>query len=300
MKLRVLCLIACLCGLTLVDSAPAVQDGDGVQSPQPSPRQPGVRQRSGLPEQKLFSVEFPGGTVADYIEAVRKAAGDVNVVILGNVRDIPMQPVRLAGVDAQSALQVLNETPRVQKGRGVEVRVSHEPPNSADELPLFTVHSSLDVQESPRVQKSMVFSVAEILNQDVKAEDLLTAVQTALELLGDDYEPAQIKFHEATGLIIARGHPNQMQDVYEVLDRLTGQARDKLAAKQVREQRAAEVRQGLDQELRHITMELTTCKTRNDVLEEEMARLRAAFDDREALIDRLRGELAELKRSNPQ
>jgi hypothetical protein len=271
MNLKRLSPAACLCSLLFISSVPAAQDGAERQ-----PENRGATPRRVMPEQKLLTVDFPGGTVADYIEAVRKAAGDVNVVIMGNVRDIPMLAVRLTAVDAQSALQVLNEIPRNQKGRVVEVRVGHEPPNSADEMPMFTVHSTLEAKEPSQSVHSMVFAVADVLHDNIKPDDLLTAVQTGLDLLGEEYQPAQIRFHEATALLIARGHPNQVSAVNDIVKEM----RENIVRRQ----------QAQQQDVQNLRYQNQVLRQESEMLRQENQALRQTAERLENDILRLKGE----------
>ncbi|MEE8459058.1 MAG: hypothetical protein V3S08_04255 [Phycisphaerales bacterium] len=60
------------------------------------------------PSNPLIDVRFPGGTATKYIEAIRKAAGDINVLIAQDVVKIQIPPVTLSKVSVAAALILLD------------------------------------------------------------------------------------------------------------------------------------------------------------------------------------------------
>src|SRR5882672_1301492 len=58
--------------------------------------------------EKLVTMKFPGGTVADYAAALKKAAGDVNIVVALEAKDIPMPAVELTDASVEGALHVVH------------------------------------------------------------------------------------------------------------------------------------------------------------------------------------------------
>ena len=60
------------------------------------------------PANPLIDVRFPGGTATKYIEAIRKAAGDINVLVAPEAVKIQMPPVTLSKVSVAAALNLLD------------------------------------------------------------------------------------------------------------------------------------------------------------------------------------------------
>ena len=64
-----------------------------------------------------------------------------------------------------------------------------------------------------------VWTLAGVLESGVGSEAVLSAIQLALEVLGSA-TPADVRFHEETALLIARGDADQLETIHMVLDRL--------------------------------------------------------------------------------
>jgi hypothetical protein len=198
----------------------------GEQSPagaQPAVESPGAR---------LITLDFPGGTVAQYIDAVRKASDDANIVVIGDVTPIPMPPVKLKNVDAWAAVNILNSMPQHQKDLYVKMDAditSHE----RDQSRVYVVTAQVTRSNGlGGPVESTVLSVLDVLQDHLTADDLLTAVQIAQEVIGNPDQPADIKFHKETGLLIARGTREQIAGIHQVVEQLRQQAVRKMNPKE--------------------------------------------------------------------
>lgn len=169
---------------------------------------------------QLISLEFSGGTVAEYVDAVLKVAKDINIVVMPEARDFDVPPLTLTGVAVGSAMELLHGRTEFRGRKVVELRVHEIEPFQGQGRAIFTVSSSASPPESGPSDEAGVWTISELLAGDTKAEDVLTAVQTAVDLIADRYGPAEIRYHEATGLVIARGHDRQISTVEQVIQRL--------------------------------------------------------------------------------
>lgn len=169
----------------------------------------------------LVTMKFPGGTAADYVAAIKTAAGDVNIVPAVECEDVPVPAVELTDASIEAALSVLQGR-KHQKGDAlIELAVHDANSGQPGEQQIFNVIAiSKNFQRPMPPQLSRVWSIAGIAEARVKPEDVLTAIQTSLDLLGDGSKPAQIKFHKETNLIIARGSPEQIDSIDEVVRQL--------------------------------------------------------------------------------
>ena len=172
----------------------------------------------------LVSLKFPGGTVADYTAALKKAAGDVNIIVALDAREVAMPAVELTAASVEAALRVLDGKTFNNGERFVKLIVRDASMGQPGEQTIFNVDAQVGGRSIDSPQTSRVWAIGPILNSGAKANDVLTAVQTALDLLGKQYAPAQLKFHEATGLIIARGSSEQMESIEQVVRQLSGGA----------------------------------------------------------------------------
>jgi hypothetical protein len=173
--------------------------------------------QAGTGETPLADLKFSGGLVGDYVKAVRKAFPGANILVDAEVERLPMPEVELTSVGLRSALQLL-EFQSQQDSRGsivVDVRCLAE----RRAKPVYRILAR--VKGYRPQDRSQAWTVADLLAADMKPEDVLSAVETAMELLSEDgFKPAQIRFHEATGLLVARGHEEQIAAIDEIVDRL--------------------------------------------------------------------------------
>ncbi len=167
-------------------------------------------------------LKFPGGNAADYIAAVKAAMPSVNVFVAPEVREVSMPALELNNVSVAAALGLLNaRTATSPTGQTIQLFVDEGERYITGEQPIFNIVANYGGPEvRPAQSMNRVWSVARILSTGLKSDDMLTAVQTALDLLGNDVAPAQIRFHEATGILIARASLEQLKAIDEVVSSL--------------------------------------------------------------------------------
>ena len=169
-------------------------------------------------EVELISVKFPGGTVTDYIKALVKEAGTINVVVALGAADVPMPPVTLTKVSVSAAIDLVDGRSAGPPGRIIKLDVRHMPQYAEEELPTYQISAKGYQTERPRTPS--VWTIANLLRGDTfDADDVLAAVETALDILQSTDEPI-IRFHKETGLLIARGDQAQLSTIDDVLEQL--------------------------------------------------------------------------------
>jgi len=170
------------------------------------------------PSNPLIDVSFPGGTATKYIEAIRKAAGDINVLIAQDVVKIQMPPVTLSKVSVAAALNLLDGKEQHTPNQIVRLKVDMMPRHSPNERETFQIR--VDVRrDRERVPGAHVWSVSSLLDHDISSQALLSAVEMALDVIDSD-TPLDVRFHEDTGLLIAMGDLGQMETIDGVLEQL--------------------------------------------------------------------------------
>lgn len=247
-----------------------------------------------------IDLDFPGGTATEYVAALRKAAPGVNIVLLANADFIHVPAVTLRRVDPGAAVQMLRNLPREQGDRLAQCEIEFMDTQLGDEsYQLITIgiqSKPASPKDSADFQVSRVYSVADLLSGSVKAADLLTAVEATLEMSRAG-SPAKVKFHEATGLLIATGTVTQMDAINNVISQLRDRKNPDQDLKAVAqdlgerlkrsEMDSQECRKLIDQAQR----ETVEYRTRFDLLQDELKRLRAELTDREGEIRRLEAQL---------
>lgn len=207
----------------------------------------------------VVTLDFPGGTAAEYIQAVQNAIAQraegrlaPNIVSVTEATGrIRMPAVQLRGVDPWSALLLVGDL-RVERGDVVTELEVEQIPTSPHASPIYRV--AADEIRQPRVvsanmpprettreneRLSNVWSLADITTLGMNAEEALTAIEAALalaeeELPSDGAEGSaaprrtQLRYHDATDLLIAVGPEEQIVLIHEVLAQLreTAQIRE--------------------------------------------------------------------------
>lgn len=166
----------------------------------------------------VISLSFSGGTVQQYVDAIRKQSGEVNVLLDEESRAILMPGVTLTSVNIPSAIELLDDRTSEADGRLVKLNVRTIHPSDPLGLPIYYVRA--ETGRTAQRSNSTVISVKDLLDAGYKADDVMTAVATTIELLSDKSAKAEIRFHEQTGLLIARGAPDQIGAIHQVIDQL--------------------------------------------------------------------------------
>ncbi len=234
-----------------------------VRSEKP-PAAPQVRR----PSEATFDLSFPGGTLADFVAALRKEVEGVNIVYRPLQWPVPVPAVTLKRVTVSTALDTVARLlegvpigPRIHnsedllKPRGagpqpglvvrmVKVREIRGRPSRT--VFLVTVDPRLQLaSQHPRVRytksgasstRFQVFSLRGLLGRrgasgkPLTAEAVFTAIETALELGGAESQPPKFKLHPDTGLLFVRGTPAQVAIVQQVVASLKEDWREGAAA----------------------------------------------------------------------
>jgi hypothetical protein len=150
-----------------------------------------------------------------YVDAVRAASKNNNIVTMPGVEHFTMPPVTLTGVSVEGALVPLEYArptdPRYAQMDDVELEID-------DEDGVFVI--APEEGWPPRVEtEQAVWSVASLMGRGgLSADDVLTAVQSAADTLGAG--SSSIKFHAETRLLIVEGPEETLMVVDRVLDGL--------------------------------------------------------------------------------
>lgn len=171
--------------------------------------------------QSLIDLRFPGGSLGDYLDLLRKESGGaLNVVVMNDLSGPPLLPaMELKGVKMQAALNLIAGHYQLETGGAVKVEVAWQAPLGEQEPTLARVSSIRDVS-NPSVRVK-VWTLSELIGGDLSAEDVLTAVELAVGLTeSSGAKAADVRFHEATGLLVANGTPRQVDSIDDVVAQL--------------------------------------------------------------------------------
>jgi len=235
----------------------------------------------------LIDVRFPGGTASQYIDTIRAAAGDMNVVVTLDVVKVSMPPITLKNVSVDVAMRLLDGKTSESPEQIVRLELVDLPVYAQDEQPTYEVRAVVRLLLN-RVRGAYVWTVSDLLANDIPSTAVLSAVEMALDVVGSE-TTLDVRFHEDTGLLIAMGDIGQMETIEGVLDRLqeTVQQRRKEAHDAAAAGRVVE----LEAALREATDEINGFHATYSRLEILNADLRRMLERREIELDEARRQL---------
>ena len=192
---------------SLLLGVPVVVVAEGTASPQPQQGAPAQVQAIS-PNEPSFDLDFPGGSVADLLQAIEKATGHVPNVVLGQYADrLKIPPLKVRGITLAQLFDALKRA-----GVGFWNR------DGGSLVAAWAVMAPSPYEG--RTTMVRVFNIQPLLQtRDVK--DIVAAAQVALEMdRGPEKDQPQMKYHKETQLLIVSGTPYQTGIVEEVLKAL--------------------------------------------------------------------------------
>lgn len=273
------------------------------------------------PSGPVVTIDFGGGTVGAYVDALRRSSPHpVNVALPPRCAKVNMPPVALKSVSLVDALNAIlavaelpegeewairplsgvggvpwgSQSPDAAQGYAVLVRQQHQGATAFPGQPTMGMAFTTEVT-----------SLRDLLASGVKAETVLTAVETAMRMDPAAAHEASVKFHEETSLLIMRGTQEQIHAAQQVIEQLSERASEGKRAEQMEQQRiqAAKIHVELDALYQVLTRakmaradageqfeEANTLKTNNAEGEQ---RQKYAAEARKARVDAIEAEVQE-------
>ena len=157
--------------------------------------------------EQIVSLQFSGGSVAEYVAELRTEAPAFNVVVTNDAANLPLPAIELQNVSALAAFNCIELA-----GTG-ELVVEGE----MDEEIFFVRRN---VSTRPRVAVSNV----QRLLQDRGEEDLLSAIEIGLRMFqGTEVRPdVELKLHRETGLLFSKGTDEEIELIEEIVRAMDG------------------------------------------------------------------------------
>ena len=249
----------------------------------------------------LIDVDFPGGTLTEYVDTVRQAAGHSNIVVAPEAADIAVPPVRLKSVPLVGALEVLQGDYQPTERTTYRVNLLELGPWGVDddETPVYRVSAEVHRRGRPSTTMVRVWCIADMAD-NIPPEDVLAAIETAVGLTDSlEYGEASIRFHEPTNLIIAQGHPTQLDSVQQVVGRLHEDIRARRdqgnSDKDKRVEDAVIRAIELSAELKHRTQEMEDLRTRVEAETTARQRIEQKSAEHHEMVQRYESEIAALR-----
>ncbi len=182
--------------------------------------------------ESVVNVRFEGGTVKEYVEALRKVAPEANIVVMNCVDKVEMPAVQLTKVSLMTALELLDGRSS-QNGQGyTELTVTH---NDGDEdgQTVWVIDCQTSASDPFGGRGYRIWSIKDMIGEGstTSINDVVSVVESALSMVSEggtegEAQLPQMKFHEATGLIIAKGTDAQLSVIDEVLEAMRDSAHE--------------------------------------------------------------------------
>ena len=232
--LRTSAMVAAFCASAAI--GPIAWAQDALETDERAATTQFIKERP-LHAEPIISIEFAGGTLQEYITAIKEAAQPhpLNIIVPDGGGAFPVGPMSLTDVSVASALSVISKgRESVLDGRRVKFGwdLARDP---GEGRPVHTVHlfdvgPGVEAEAGSR-QSSRDFLVLQIkelttaLPGDppesvVPAETVLTAIEAVLEIAGNADE-TKVKYHAPSGLVMIAGPVNSLRAAEQVLSQMS-------------------------------------------------------------------------------
>ena len=209
-------------------------------------------QQQTIPDRRTVSVEFKGGSLTEYVAALRSAGNNVNVVLPDTAAKVRVPALVLRETSVEAALRAVTNVVDESIHLSVNVSVGSSPNSGPFGEPVYSMQvRQLDNNQattagppSSRARLVRVFALRTLIKGagdntarlDVKT--ILTAVDTGLGVVAEhagldtnSSDKAVVRYHEDSGLLFVAGTNAQLSVVDQVINNLERDQKDERAAK---------------------------------------------------------------------
>jgi len=169
-------------------------------------------ERKSRPSEPVYDLEFPGGTLAQFIDAVHGQSGEKpNVLIPTEGLSLAVPKLELRAVTTANVMESLGYLLIEEYGYAFR-----------------RMGAGWVLTSRPDRRKAQAFYVGHLLGK-FKIQDITTAIETTWRPSSKSPKP-ELKFHEDTQLLIAYADSSLIEVVTNVLDQLQQAVGTKIAA----------------------------------------------------------------------
>lgn len=233
-------------------------------------------------EPELVNIDFAGGTLAEFVSAMREAVApsQVNVILRGGAEAIEVPSVSLRNVTTESVFEAIcpPERARIDYVRNLGAPIFVIEGKSVVYTPVRDAETTRAlgrmlygdaVQARPPALR--IYSVKDITSGNIPLQAIMDAVKTALAVQREEPQP-ELLFHEDSGVLIVRGTDSQHVVVGELLKTLE---RDAERAR-VNAEREASVSLVTQERIRGMQAEIEQTQLELDLKRAQIAELQHA------------------------
>ncbi|HLU39617.1 MAG TPA: hypothetical protein VK081_09535 [Planctomycetota bacterium] len=215
--------------LLLLTTVAAQRGGEPPRPPEVEPAPADTRR----PPRQTISVDFAGGTLADFADALRAAGENVNIVLPESATQVRVPKLSLRSTTVEAALRALTAIVDTNVQLHVEMSVANVAPIGEVGERVYAVRVQFtDPMRQATEQVVRVFALGDLTappgarGAGLAVETILTALDAGLSVAAEaagqrDGEPrAVLRYHEGTNLLFVAATPTQVKLVQEVLHSL--------------------------------------------------------------------------------
>lgn len=211
--------------------------GLALAQPKNPPMQPPAVKREPEAQRLAITVEFSGGTVAEYVVALKEACkpNPVNVVLSEGAAADKLAPISLRQASLAAAMQAIPAASASGVNAWQIMRLMDALPgedaagDSKETAPVYQVYRSPGKRDAGPSRVIMeVFSVQKIVGRETdpvatekRIAAVLTAAETTLNMGRGGRAMPEMKFHKESGLLIVRGEQDDVMAVKDVIERMS-------------------------------------------------------------------------------
>jgi hypothetical protein len=251
-----------------------------------------------------FSIDFPGGTVAEYLAAIRKAFPGANIVGSAGLEKYTIPPITLTHVTIHGALEPLEIIVKPPSANTPRVRVMIDNDVASVWLDSF-IGPGQFVREHAPLQTLVWNSKVLTMRGTVTVPDITGAIDTALSVFTDP--KPEVRIHEQTGILVVRGTEAQLDAAREVIDQLgkTPPSAESWAAQEIATRKRDLVE--MQQRVRTIELSIANLEARrksvqqgleSDQIDNDLMTQRRMLDESKAALRATQETIAKLEASS--
>lgn len=244
-----------------------------------SPGSPVIAASETTSASDLFDLDFPGGSLQEYVDAIRKQVRNANIIVMPEAMDITLPTIHLTSVDVGGSLAMLNNLRTKTSSQEIKTIVSYHHGNrNLGESDIYTINAEI----SSLKYITEVYSVREIIRGHVSDKHLLSLIESSLAALPEDLPAAKVQYHPETGVLIVSGYKAQtalisrlLGELYHVSKREQTQTIQNDASNSpVTDNMVME----MQKEINRLRESVSRLETENRILKLEMAKLKNIQD----------------------
>jgi hypothetical protein len=254
---------------------------------------------------QLISVNFKGGTIADFVELLKSATPGINWAVYGDLSRIDMPAMDLQNVSVDTAVRLLDKRSQNHDGMSYFVAEASIHRAGQGEQPVVRINvvgRRTGHTEPPVEVQTLVIPVADVLSRGMSADDMLAAIEAALQV-SELTDRMRVRFHEPSQILLVRGPENGLEVVHDTTSSLRSVARE---LQDARIRAEDEEQRGQERDITRLQLMTNDLRSERDAAREQMIvrdiqwdsiqreldRQRQVADERAAIIDELREEMA--------